>query len=193
MRRFAGERQCALAGRDPGAQVEITFVGDQFAIPDVERRRRPTGERCAVGDVDNGLAGLRISITGLGVRQQPDFVERVQVGARQSKGSPSSKLPRNPMCPLDKANGIRTGPAGPVENWSRTCRFDGKASSVIIARSCPTAARRDRLPHVGAMAAQLERPERPARRLMPITTAKLPARPAAHLAGVLPNTAATSG
>ncbi len=75
------------AGQRPGAQVEDPFVGDQFAIPDVERLvADQQAKDLAVGDVDNGLAGLRISITGLGVRQRPDFVERVQVGARQSEG-----------------------------------------------------------------------------------------------------------
>ena len=74
-----------VAGQRPGAHVEDALVGEQFAVPDVERLvadQQPND--LAVGDVDNGLAGLRIAEPGLGVRQRPDLVEGIQVGAGQA-------------------------------------------------------------------------------------------------------------
>ncbi len=74
-----------VAGQRPGAHVEDALVGQQFAVPDVERLvADQQANDLAVGDVDDGLAGLRIAVAGLGVRQRPDFVEGVQVGARQA-------------------------------------------------------------------------------------------------------------
>jgi hypothetical protein len=60
-------------------------VGQQLAVPYVEWLvADQQAKDLAIGDIDDGLAGLRISIAGLGVRQRPDFVEGIQIGAGQA-------------------------------------------------------------------------------------------------------------
>ena len=56
----------------------------QVAVADVERLvvdEQP--DDLAVRDVDDRLAGVRVAVGGLGVRQRPDLVEGVEVGAGQ--------------------------------------------------------------------------------------------------------------
>ncbi len=38
-----------------------------------------------VRDVDDGVADLRVAVSGFGVRQRPDLMEPVQVGPRQAE------------------------------------------------------------------------------------------------------------
>ena len=68
-----------------GAEVEHPGVRDQFAVADVEGLvvdQQP--DRLAVGHVDHGLPRLGEAVAGLGVRQRPQLVERVQIGARDA-------------------------------------------------------------------------------------------------------------
>ena len=68
-----------------GAQVEDPLVGEELAVPDVERLvvdQQP--DQLAVGDVDDGLAGLGEAEAGLRVRQRAQLVEGVEVGAGQA-------------------------------------------------------------------------------------------------------------
>jgi hypothetical protein len=57
----------------------------QGAVPDIERLvvdEQP--DDLAVGDVDDRLPVVGEAVAGLGVRQRPDLVEGVQVGAGQA-------------------------------------------------------------------------------------------------------------
>ena len=77
-----GERQWTWRVSVAGAQVERARVVEQLAVADVERLvvdQQP--DDLAVGDVDDGLAVLRVAVAGLGVRQRAGLVEAVQVGA----------------------------------------------------------------------------------------------------------------
>ena len=89
------------AGQRPGAQVENPLVGDQFAVADVERLvLDQQTQDLAVGHVDDGLAGLRIPVSGLGVRQRPDFEEGVQIGAGQAIRLALIKVAAQPDMPI---------------------------------------------------------------------------------------------
>ena len=71
-----------IAGQRAGPQIEDALVVDQFAVADIERLvvdHQP--DDFAVGHVDDGLPGLRIAESGLGVGQRPHLVEGVQIGS----------------------------------------------------------------------------------------------------------------
>lgn len=75
----------ADAVQQSGAQVERALVGAQGAVPQVEGfvvDEQP--DDLPVGDVDDRLAGLGIPVPGLRVRQGPQLVDPVQVGAGQA-------------------------------------------------------------------------------------------------------------
>ena len=58
---------------------------EQVAVPHVERLVvDEQTQQLAVGDVDDRLTAFRITEARFGIRQRTDFVERVQVGARQT-------------------------------------------------------------------------------------------------------------
>ena len=68
-----------------GAQIQGAFVGDETAVAQIERLVvDEQAQDLAVGDVDDGLPGLRIAVAGLGVGQRVDFVDAVEVGAGQA-------------------------------------------------------------------------------------------------------------
>ena len=103
-----------VAGQRPGPQVETPLVGDQFAVPDVERLvLDEQANDLAVGDVDDGLAGLRIAVAGLGVGQRPDFVEGVQIGAGQAVRLALVEVAAQPDVPVGQGEQrFRLGDAG---------------------------------------------------------------------------------
>ena len=82
----AGRRHpFGLAAERARAEVEHALVRAQLAVADVERLivdEQP--DQLAVGDVDDGLPGLRQAVRRLGVGQRPYLVEPVEVGARQA-------------------------------------------------------------------------------------------------------------
>jgi hypothetical protein len=59
-------------------------VGQQLAVADVERFVvHQQTEDLSVGDVDDRLSGFGIAVAGFSVGQRPQFVEGVEVRARQ--------------------------------------------------------------------------------------------------------------
>ncbi len=87
-----GDLDGAVRGRAPHdltaqhalAQVEGALVGDDRAIPQVEGFVvDEQADDLAVGDVDDRLPHLRVTVAGLRVRQRSFFEERVEVGAGQ--------------------------------------------------------------------------------------------------------------
>jgi hypothetical protein len=75
------------SGQCAGPKVEHPFVADQLAVANVERLVvDQQAQDLAVGDVDDGLPRLRVAVARFGVRQRPDFVERVQIRAGQAVG-----------------------------------------------------------------------------------------------------------
>lgn len=77
----------------------------------------------AVGDVDDGLAGLRIAVVGLGVRQRVQFVDAVEVGAGQAVRFALVEV----AAPADMAvgqgeHGLALGQDVEVEEVSRTAQ-----------------------------------------------------------------------
>ena len=68
----AGRRfPVGVTGQRPGAQVQHPLVLQQPPVADVERLvvdQQP--DQLAVGDVDDRLAGLRVAVGALGVRQR---------------------------------------------------------------------------------------------------------------------------
>ena len=90
-----------LAGERAGPQVEHPLVAAQLAVAQVERLvldQQP--DQLAVGDVDDRLAGLRVAVPALGVRQRPPLVERVQVGARHRVRLPLVEVAAQPDVPV---------------------------------------------------------------------------------------------
>ena len=90
-----------LAAQHAGAQVERAAVRDQRAVAHVEGLVvDQQADELAVGDVDDGLAVLRIAVAGLRVGQRAHLVERVQVGpghpvrARPRRGWPAARCGR---------------------------------------------------------------------------------------------------
>ena len=56
----------------------------QGAIPDVERLViDEQADYLAIGDIDDGLTGLREAVACLRVRQRSDLIKGVQIAARQ--------------------------------------------------------------------------------------------------------------
>ena len=73
------------AGQRAGLEVQHPLVAQQPAVAHVERLvvdQQP--DQLAVGDVDQRLAGLRVSVAGLRVGQRALFVEPVQVRPGQA-------------------------------------------------------------------------------------------------------------
>ena len=65
-----------------GAEVELALVCEQLPVADVERLVvDEQADELPVRGVDDRLAGLRVAEAGLGVRERPQLVERVQVRA----------------------------------------------------------------------------------------------------------------
>ena len=59
----------------------------QPAVPNVEWLIiHQQADELAIGDVDHRLAGLRVPVSGLDVRQWPQVVDRIQVRARHAAG-----------------------------------------------------------------------------------------------------------
>ena len=130
-----------VAGQRAGAQVENPFVLEQVAVAHVERLVvDQQAHDLAVGDVDDGLTGLRIAEARLGVGQRPDFVERVQVGARQTVRLALVEVAAKSDVPVGQRE-QRFGLGQPVEvelGFADLPGFDGKApSSLIIAATTP--------------------------------------------------------
>ena len=76
-----------LAAQHPGAQVEGAAVRDQRAVAHVEGLVvDQQADELAVGDVDDGLALLRIAVAGLRIGQRAHLVEGVQVSPRHPVG-----------------------------------------------------------------------------------------------------------
>src|SRR5271168_284397 len=68
-----------------GPQVKHPLVAQQLAVANVERLVvDQQAQDLAIGDVDDGLSGLRVAVARFGVGQRPDFVERVQIRAGQA-------------------------------------------------------------------------------------------------------------
>ena len=60
-------------------------MAQQLAVANVERLVvDQQAQDLAIGDVDDGLSGLRVAVARFGVGQRPDFVERVQIRAGQA-------------------------------------------------------------------------------------------------------------
>ena len=82
----AGDRHSTRAPQHAGAEVEHALVREQLAVADVEGLVvDEQADDLAVGHVHDRLARLRVAVAGLGVRQRPQLVERVQVRAGQAE------------------------------------------------------------------------------------------------------------
>src|SRR6266516_2771575 len=73
------------AAQYAGAQVELALVRKELPIADVERLVvDEQTDDLSVRDVDDRLARLGVAVAALRVRQRPQLVERVQIGAGQA-------------------------------------------------------------------------------------------------------------
>ena len=130
-----GRAPVRRAGQRSGAQVENPLVVEQFAVADVERLVvDQQADDLAVGDVDERLAGLRVAVSGLGVRQRPDLVEGVQVGARQAVRLALVEVAAQPDVPVGQGE-HRLGLGQQVEvelGLADLPRLDGEALSSVI-------------------------------------------------------------
>src|SRR3954470_8135247 len=80
-----------------GTHVEHPLVRADIAVANIERlvvNKQP--DELAVGDVDEGLAVLRIAVTRLGVGQRSLLVVAVEVGARQRVRLPLVEVAAQP-------------------------------------------------------------------------------------------------
>ena len=167
-------------------------MGAQFAVADIERLVvDEQADDLAVGDVDDGLAGLGVAVAGLGVGQRPDLVEassdRCPAGraARPRRGCRASRCARwtartaTPICArtFEVELGLADLP-----------RFDGEG--VLGDHGCKQLGEVGHH-HVGAVARASPRPGPPCRR--PTTKPNLPAWPASTPDMASSNTAAASG
>ena len=86
--RSSGRRNpFGLAAERTRTEVQAALVGAELAVADVERLivdEQP--DQLAVGDVEDGLPGLRQAVRRLGIGQRPHFIEPVEVGPRQGVG-----------------------------------------------------------------------------------------------------------
>ncbi len=119
----AGDPDAAVAGRppldlpvqQPGAEVQAPLVVDEPAVAQVERLvvdQQP--DDLAVGDVDDGLAGLGVAVAGLGVGQRAGLVEPVQVGAGQAVRLALVQVAAHPDVPVAEGED-RLGLGQPVQ------------------------------------------------------------------------------
>ena len=108
----------------------------QLAVAQVERlvvHQQP--DDLAVGDVDDRLAGLRVAVPALGVRQRPPLVEGVEVGARRGVRLPLVEV----AAQADVAVGQREDRLGDAEGLhverrlAHDPRLDGERASRIRA------------------------------------------------------------
>src|SRR3954466_4900161 len=183
------------AAEHAGAEVEDAFVLEERPVAHVEQLVvDEQSQQFAVGDVQDGLAGLRVAVRRLGIRQRPDFVEPVEVRAGQSGGlalvevaaqadvavgegeqrlalgehvEAQLGLAQHPR--LDAEGGVPDHPPAPPSSSSSARSFTTMSPPRSrSASACPT-------------------------RSTPPTTPNHPARPAPPPAPPPPNTAARSG
>ena len=90
------------------AQIEHPLVRLERAVADVERLVvDEQADELAVGDIDDGLPGLGVAVSGLGVRQRAQLVEGVQVGAGQPVRLPLVEVAAQPDVPVGQGeNGL---------------------------------------------------------------------------------------
>ena len=82
-----------LTAQLPAAEIQHPLVGDKSPIADVEGLIiDQEADQLAVGHVDDGLTGLGVAVTGLGVGQRVRFVHTVQIAARQPVRLPLVKV-----------------------------------------------------------------------------------------------------
>ena len=95
-----------LAAQHPGAQVERAAVRDQRAVAHVEGLVvDQQADELAVGDVDDGLAVLRVAVAGLRVGQRAHLVEGVQVGPGHARTARPRRGWRAARCGRWRARG----------------------------------------------------------------------------------------
>src|SRR5579863_4008939 len=88
-------------GQGARPQVKDALVGVQGAIPDVEGLVvDQQADDLSVGDVDDGLPGVGEAVAGLRVRQWPDLVHGVEVGAGQAVGLALVQVAAQPDVPV---------------------------------------------------------------------------------------------
>src|SRR5215204_4607904 len=177
--------------QDTGAEVELALVREQPAVAQVERLVvDEQADDLAVGDVDDRLARLRVSVSRFRLRERAELVERVQVRPRQAERLALVQVRAEPDVPVrEREHRLRLREHVEVEvrlahrprlHREGGMRDHGRSSSSLRSETTMSAPR--------SSSASLW-PFRPT----PTTKPKAPARPAATPARASSNTAAAAG